>query len=49
MSDKNEGSHAGHSSYPREKLNKDLEELVTKPDDYWDDLYDGQYVEACPS
>ena len=28
---------------PREKLNKDLQKIVDKEDDLWDNLYDGQY------
>ena len=28
---------------PREKLNKDLQKIVDKEDDYWDTFYDGQY------
>ncbi len=36
---------------PREKLNKDLQKIVDKEDDAWDNLYDGQYeslhVRAC--
>ena len=29
---------------PREKLPKDLQQLVDRSDDWMDDLYEGQYV-----
>ena len=28
---------------PREKLPKDLQKIVDKDDDWWDQIYDGQY------
>jgi hypothetical protein len=28
---------------PREKLPKDLQKIVDKDDEWWDQLYDGQY------
>ncbi|KAL2429965.1 hypothetical protein ABEF95_013548 [Exophiala dermatitidis] len=30
-----------NSAFPREKLPKDLQKLVDKQDDYWEDIYDG--------
>jgi len=29
---------------PREKLPKDLQKIVDKEDDVWDEIYDGQYA-----
>lgn len=38
------GSHSlqPHSIFPRENLNKDLQKLVDKQDDWVDDIYEGQ-------
>jgi hypothetical protein len=30
--------------YPRETLNKDLQKIVDRQDDWMDDLYEGQYA-----
>src|SRR5689334_323875 len=30
-----------HPEYPREKLNKDLQKIVDREDDWMDDLYEG--------
>jgi hypothetical protein len=30
--------------YPREKLNKNLQKIVDRQDDWMDDIYEGQYV-----
>lgn len=30
------------AEYPREKLNKDLQKIVDRQDDWMDDLYEGQ-------
>ena len=29
---------------PRENLPKDLQKIIDKEDDVWDEIYDGQYV-----
>lgn len=33
---------------PREKLPRDLQSIVDKQDDVWEDIYDGQYVTSRP-
>lgn len=33
---------------PREKLSKELQDLVNKQDNFWDGLYDGSYAIAHP-
>src|SRR6201996_9826960 len=41
MSGKNEDG-LPNSAFPREQLNKDLQKLVDKQDDVWDNIYEGQ-------
>ena len=31
---------------PREKLPKDLQSIVDKEDDVWEDIYDGRYADT---
>jgi hypothetical protein len=38
-------NQTGSPEYPREKLNKDLQKIVDRQDDWMDDLYEGQYGE----
>ena len=37
-----DGSRRGNSAFPRENLNKDLQKLVDRQDDVWDNIYEGQ-------
>jgi hypothetical protein len=41
---KDGNNSSGAPDYPREKLNKDLQKIVDRQDDWMDDLYEGQYV-----
>ena len=36
------GDRVPNSAFPREQLNKDLQKLVDKQDDIWDNIYEGQ-------
>jgi mitochondrial fission process protein 1 len=37
-----DGNSRPNSAFPREQLNKDLQKLVDKQDDVWDNIYEGQ-------